>query len=90
MDTTELDLAIERMNKAVDTAVLGILHNIVSMVDTARDELIDSISPTAMRHLEKAYRKEIDDAFYALHKPRMNWSRRRAYARKQGTGYRSK
>ncbi len=38
MDTTELDLAISRMNEAVDTAIIGILNEIAASVTTSFEE----------------------------------------------------
>ena len=45
MAKTELDWAIERMNKSVDLAIIRILNSITKMVDASVAETIKNFSP---------------------------------------------
>jgi len=70
MANTELDLAIERMNKSVDAAIVGILNGIVAMVDLHCVELINSLSPEVVAAKELEYQEEMEAAHRA-------WQRKR-------------
>jgi len=70
MANTELDWAIERMNKSVDSAIVRILDGITKMVDTHCTELIDSLSPEAQAAHKLENQKEIEEANRA-------WQRKR-------------
>jgi len=70
MAKTELDWAIERMNKSVDSAIVRILNSITKMVDTSCEELIDSLSPEAVAARQLKSQEEIEEAHRA-------WQRKR-------------
>ena len=70
MAKTELDWAIERMNKSVDSAIVRILNSITKMVDTSCEELIASLSPEAVAARQLKSQEEIEEANRA-------WQRKR-------------